>query len=225
MSRVQFNLLPDSKLQYNRTERTKRLVFTNAIIISCISFGILVLMLIIVDGVQKKLLSDSAAKVDKASKQLESLDVDKIVTVQNQLQALVGLHQNKHISSRIFTYLPEITPPNVKMDKLDLDLTKNALTLSGTAPTQKDVNTFVDSLKYATFTVGESKPQPAFKSVVESGFSITSSGVGYTISMEFEPTLFANTKNDQGKPVTPKLSVDESSFNSPLKTPSSTGSQ
>lgn len=224
MSRVQFNLLPDSKLKLNDTQHTKRLVFTIAIIVSAASLGLLLIMLGLVDGVQKKLMSDAAANVDKSSSQLQSLNISKIITVQSQLQSLTGLHQNKHITSRIFTYLPKITPPDVSINKLDLDLTLNTMTIAGVAPSQKTVNTFIDTLKFATFKVVASDTSaPAFQSVIESGFNINPSGVGYTISLTFDPKLFANNLRDaQGKSITPQISVDTSSFNSPLKNPANT---
>jgi hypothetical protein len=107
MSKVQFNLLPDSKLTLNRNLHTKRLVFSIATIVSLVSVALLVVLLLFVDGVQKKLMSDAAKNVDKSSQQLKNLNVERIITVQNQLQALPALHQNKHVTSRIFTYLPK----------------------------------------------------------------------------------------------------------------------
>jgi hypothetical protein len=223
MSSVQFNLLPDSKLEFNRTQHAKKLVFSIAIISCAASLAILLVMLGLVDGVQKKLMVDAADKADKTSKQLEKMDVNKIITVQNQLKVLPGLHQKKHVASRIFTYLPHVTPSNVSINKLDLDLTKNTISISGTAGSQKDVNTFIDTLKFATYKIGSNGPTPAFSNVVESGFNLTPTGVGYGIDMQFDPKLFVNNlTDDKGKLITPVISVDKSSFNSPLKDPSST---
>lgn len=224
MSKVQFNLLPDSKLSFNREQHIKKLVYTIAIIASAVSIVAFLLMLGLVDGVQKKLMSDAAAKVDKSSSQLQALKVDRIITVQSQLEALPALHQNKHITSRIFAYLPKITPPNVSINKLDLDLTNNTMTISGTADSQKAVNTFVDVLKYATYTVGsQTAPAPAFQNVVESGFNLNVSSVGYTVNLQFDPKLFTNTAKDaQGKVITPTISVSNTTSSGALRDPSST---
>ncbi|MBX4190795.1 PilN domain-containing protein [Candidatus Saccharibacteria bacterium] len=217
MSWVQFNLLPDSKLEFNRTQRTKKLVFTIAIVACSASVAIFLVMLGLVDGVQKKLMDDAAVRVDESSKQLQTLNIGKMITIQNQLNALPSLHQKKHITSRIFGYLPKITPSNVSINKLDLDFTKNTMTLSGTASSQKDVNTLIDTLKFTTFKIGSSNSARAFKNVVESGFNITGKDVGYTVDMEIDPKLFSNDKDDQGKPVAPVITVDKSLFNAPLK--------
>lgn len=223
MSAVQFNLLPDSKLDFNRTQHTKRLVYTIAVAASAASLALMLVMFGLVNGVQKKLMNDAAARVEKANSQLQKLDVNKIITIQNQLKTLPGLHQKKHITSRLFIYLPKITPPNVGINKLDLDLNKNTMTISGVAANQKDINTLVDTLKFTTYKIGGGGATKAFQNVVESGFSLNAAGAGFTIDMQIDPKLFANDlKDDKGKLVTPVISVDTSSFNAPLKDPAST---
>jgi Tfp pilus assembly protein PilN len=223
MSRVQFNLLPDSKLEANRAEHTKKLVLTIAILVSVASFVLFLIMLLTVDVVQKKLLNSAATNVDRSSSQLQKLNVDKIITVQNQLQALTGLHQNKHVTSRVFAYLSKITPSNVSINKLDLDIIKSTMSISGTADSQQAVNTFVDNLKYANFKIGDQATSaPAFQSVVETGFNINPGNVGYTIDMQFDPKLFANNLKDaNGKLLTPQISVNNPAAGS--STPSSSG--
>lgn len=213
MSMVQFNLLPDVKLQYIRVERTKKLVYTIAGLVSVISLALFLIALVSVDVLQKSEMNSAGTSVDKASSQLKGItQVNNIITVQNQLKSLVSLHQNKNITSRIFTYLPQLTPANVSINKLDLDLTKDTMDISGTANSQQDVNTFVDTLKFATYKVASTDtPKAAFTSVVESGFSITANNISYSISVQYDPKLFANNLLDsQGKPQAPTLTVQKS---------------
>ncbi len=209
MSKIQFNLLPDIKLEYNKTQRTKKLVSSVALLVTAASVAVFILTLFTVDVVQKKQLDDSGKKVDKASKDLTSItQINQIITVQNQLSSLATLHQNKHITSRVYTYMPQLTPPNVTINKLALDLKQNNLQLSGKANSQADVNAFIDNFKFSTYKVNSSdNPKAAFTSVVESGFSISSSGVTYSLAIQVDPTLFTNTKDSNGNPVTPKLTV------------------
>lgn len=224
MSMVQFNLLPDVKLQYIRVQRTKNLVYTVATLVSVISLALFLIALVSVDILQKSELNSAGTSVDKASSQLKSISqVNNIITIQNQLKSLTSLHQNKNITSRIFTYLPQVTPANVSINKLDLDLTKGTMDISGTANSQADVNTFVDTLKYATYKVASTDtPKAAFPSVVESGFSITPNNISYSISVQYDPKLFANNLLDsQGKAQTPTLTVQKSSAAAQLN-PSST---
>jgi len=225
MSKIQFNLLPDVKLEYNRTQRIKRLAYGISTLAVVISVGIFILMIFTVDIVQKKQMTDAGKKVDDASKQLKDIpQINQIVTIQNQLKTLTSLHQNRHNVSRIFTYLPQITPANVSINKLEMDTTKSTMTISGTASSQKDVNTFVDTLKLATFKINSSdQASPAFSSVIESAFNINPTNVGYTISMQFDSKLFANNLTDsQGKPATPHITVNKPESSSNLKDPAST---
>ena len=224
MSRVQFNLLPDSKLEFNRAQRLKRLVRLGSLIAVTTSLAIFLLMLFFVDVVQKKQMNDAGNQVDNASSQLNKLSVGNIITVQNQLQALATLHQNKHITSRIFTYLPKITPTNVTIDKLAMDMTQNTMSIDGMASSQTDVNSFVDTLKFATFKVNsQDNPALAFSSVVESGFGLNTGNVSFTIDMQFDPKLFANNlTNSQGNPVTPQVSVNQPPSTTSTLNPSST---
>jgi Tfp pilus assembly protein PilN len=210
MSKVQFNLLPDIKLEYNRTQRMKTMITTVATLVTAGSLALLILLVLTVDIVQKKQLTDSANDIDTASKQLKNVpQIDQIITVQNQLKTLSELHQSKHISSRIFTYLPKLTPPNLTINKLDMDLKANTMVISGKASAQSNVNAFADALKYATYKVGGGTSTPAFSSVVESAFTISQGGVAYTINLNFDPNLFLNSVDKDGKPVSPVLTVNQ----------------
>jgi Tfp pilus assembly protein PilN len=196
MSGMQFNLLPDVKLEFIKAERSRKVVASLALLVSGIAVGILVIMLFTVEIVQKKQLSDATASVTTASRQLSSITgLDKVLTVQNQLGTLVTLHQSKHISSRAFVYLPEISPSNVKITQTTLDFTANSIVITGTASSQLAVNTFIDTLKFAQYKASSTDTEhPAFSAVVESSFALTSTGATYTIDAQFEPALFANTQ-------------------------------
>lgn len=194
MSAMQFNLLPDIKLEYIKAERSRKVVASIGLLVSAIAVAILLIMLFTVEVVQKKQLSDAASAVTTANKDLSGITgLNKVLTVQNQLGTLATLHQSKHISSRIFTYLPEITPSNVKITQITMDLSQNTITITGTADSQLAVNTFIDTLKFAQFKASSSDTEhPAFTNVVESAFSLTATGSTYTINATLDPALFAN---------------------------------
>jgi Tfp pilus assembly protein PilN len=214
MSKVQFNLLPDVKLQYNKVQRLRKTVNSAVILMSVVSLGLFILLLLSVDVVQKKQMSDAGKELDSVSKQLNNIpQINRIVTVQNQLQTLSGLHQNKHISSRVFTYLNQLTPTGVSINKLDLDLKQQTLVIGGTADSQKTVNAFADNLKATKYQIGDQgSSTKAFPSVLESGFTINPTNINYIINMTFDPKLFANNLLDsQGKATSPKLIIPQSS--------------
>lgn len=205
MPRVQFNLLPDVKLDYVRTQRVRQTVTTTSIALTLTAVAIFVIMLGLVYGVQKKQLSDAGKSVEEASRQIKDIpNVETAVTVQNQLQALVGLHQSKHITSRIFTYLEQLTPANLSIGKFDMDITTNTMNISGNADAQRTVNAFIDTLKATTYKVGNSAPKSAFLSVIESDFAINPGNVSYTLDLQFDPNLFTNTTTDEPQLIVPK---------------------
>jgi hypothetical protein len=138
--------------------------------------------------------------------------LDKVLTIQSQLNSLVTLHQNKHITSRIFTYLPQVTPANVSITKLDIDTSTNALTIAGTAGSHATVNAFIDTLKLTKYKIGDQgTSQTAFPSVIESNFAISSNTVTFGLNITYDPKLFANNLTDSSrKTVTPVLVVPKS---------------
>ncbi len=210
MSRVQFNLLPDAKLAAVKSGRSRSLLVTIAVFIAAISAAIFLVLLGITSVVQKKQLSDADKAIATQTAKLQSMNgLDKMITVQNQLTTLVDLHKNKHISSRVFSYLPQVTPTQVSLGRLAMDFKANTMQIDGTADSQKSVNTFIDTLKFTTYIVNSSdSPKSAFPSVVESSFSIGTKNVSYSLSVIFDPTLFSNNVLDsQGHTKAPSLQV------------------
>ncbi len=210
MSRVQFNLLPDAKLAAVKSGRSRNLLVTIALLIAAISAAIFLVLLGITSVVQKKQLSDADKAIATQTAKLQSMNgLDKMITVQNQLTTLVDLHKNKHISSRIFSYLPQVTPTQVSLGRLAMDFKANTMQIDGTADSQKSVNTFIDTLKFTTYIVNSGdSPKSAFPSVVESSFSIGTKNVSYSINVIFDPTLFSNNVLDsRGHAKAPSLQV------------------
>lgn len=190
---VQFNLLPDVKLEYDRAQRAKRLVYTVSILAVGVIAAITIISFISVNVLQKKLLNDANSDINNYSQKLKSIpNLDKVLTIQNQLNSLPGLHQKKHITSRIFTYLPEVTPVNVNIGKLTLDTTANTIDIDGTADTVESINKFVDTLKFTTFIVGgdNSVKKKAFSNVILTKVDRNKKNANYTIDASFDPALF-----------------------------------
>jgi len=194
MPTIQFNLLPDVKETYINAQKNRKTVITIAFLVTAASITIFLLVLFSVDVVQKKQLSDADKQVKEATSQLQGIpNIGKIITIQNQLQTLSSLHQSKHAISRIFTYIPQLTPSSASIGTLTLDLAASNLQISGTADSQITVNAYVDTLKYATYKLnsGDTEHQ-AFPTVTLTGFSIAQGRSSYSITATFDPALFAN---------------------------------
>ncbi len=210
MAKAQFNLLPDSKNERLKVQRSQHAVQGLAIFISAGAAIIFIFFFLATNVLQKKQLSDSNKDINNLYSQLQNVEnLGKVLTVQNQLGSLVDLHRSEHVSSRIFTYMSDLTPVNVSIGRLAVDFKTNSMAIDGTADSQKTVNTFIDTLKFTTFSAGtQTKDQKAFSSVVQSNFSVGAGNVSYTLSLNFDPLLFSNSILDEsGKQVTPTLKV------------------
>ena len=184
------------KLEYIKARRIKRTVSVVAVIVSAASLVVMLLTMLTVYGVQKKSLHDLNSDISKYSGQLKATpDLDKILTVQNQLSTLTSLHQQKPVTSRLFTYLALLTPTQASLDKLTLDLTQNTLVIGGKAPTLDVVSTYTDTLKATTYDTDTVKGTKAFSDIVLTSFGRDDTGATFTITMNFDPILFNSQDN------------------------------
>ncbi len=212
---VQFNLLPDVKLDYIKTRRSKHTSVVVAVMVSSVALTIFVLLFLVVNVVQKKHLNDLNKDITTYSNQLKNTpDLNKILTIQNQLNSLPGLHSDKPIASRLFGYLSQVTPLQVNISTLNIDLEAHTLDIEGTADQLSTVNKFVDTLKFTTFmTADKSKQGNAFSAVVLGTFSKTETGSSYHLSLKYDETIF---KEDQEVTLTvPKIITTRSETEKP----------
>ena len=216
---IQFNLLTDVKLEYIRARRERRLVVSISVIAVAVSVGLLILVFTI-GAFQKKHLSDLTDDITSESKGLqEKPQINKILTVQNQLQKLVGLHDAKPAVPRLFGYFNELTPADTGITSLDIDYNAHTIKIEGVADALSTVNKYADTLKFTTFAItggGDTAAavagNKAFSDVVLSSFGVASqekdqrgaaAKVTFTLTVAYEPTIFDITK--EVKLIIPKL--------------------
>ena len=196
---IQFNLLPDIKIQYLRANRQKHLVVLVSFIVIIASLVALGILLSVVYGLQKKNISDLSSDIEKASTELKNTpNLTKILTVQNQLKALPALHDAKPVVTRLFSYLATSTPKTATNSRILTDFVQNTLSLSGTADSLGTVNTYIDALKGTTFRTTEDASvvdKPAFSNVVLSSFGRDSKTASYTITLSFDPLVFSEASD------------------------------
>lgn len=198
---IQLNLLPDVKLLYIKAQKQRRLVIGVSVIVTGAAIAILLLMLS-VNGLQKKHINDLTKDISKENSQLENKpDIDKVLTVQNQLQSLTALHDTKPSAARIFDFLNQVTPASVSITTFAIDFTQDTATITGTSDSLSNVNKYVDTLKLVTYTTPDNnKPAPAFSNVVLSSFGLStgtgdaSQAASFTISMNYDKTIFDTTQ-------------------------------
>jgi Tfp pilus assembly protein PilN len=204
---IQFNLLPDVKLQYIRATYRKRVIIMVSIAASAVFAVIFVLLFLFVKVNQPRHLSNLDKDIDSKVRTLkEKKDLDKILTIQNQLNSLPGLHGQKVFGSRLFDYLTQLTPADAEINNIEVDFEAKTISLKGDAKDIVTVNKFVDTLKFTDYKIaGESaKEGKAFSSVVLQSFNIGSGGqsseASFDIMATFDEAIFSNTA-EEGKAV------------------------
>lgn len=216
---IQFNLLPDVKIKYIKTQRTKRTVMLVSVIVGAASIALVTVLFLTVQVVQKKNLNDLSKDIVKQTKQLQEVqDLDKILTIQNQLSALPALNDSKPVSSRILKYLPQVTPATASISALDVDFDTNTFTITGNADSAATVNKYVDTLKFATYTSSKTQNGKPFSDVVT---TVTVGAAGsdptrkaaFLLKFTFDPILFSNTETPEI--VVPKIISSRSETEKP----------
>lgn len=214
---IQFNLLPDVKLDYIKAKNTKRTVIIISALVSACAAAIFVLLFMTVNVFQKTHLNNLNADIKEKSEQIKSTkDLDKVLTIQNQLNSLPDLHNRKPVTSRMFTYLGQLVPANVSIGTLELDFTGSTLNFTGTADNISTVNKFVDTFKFTTFSYdngGQKTEIKPFTGVVLGSFSKSDKDTTYQIKMNFDKAIFDTAVN--GTMTVPKITSTRSETEKP----------
>lgn len=205
---AQLNLLPDVKLEFIQAQRKKRMVMAIGAISSAASLAIMVLLLLFVHVAQKQHLKALDNDINASVETLkQNPDLDKILTVQNQLASLPALHNDKLISSRTFEYLQKVTPQKATISDVVLDFDTNVLNIKGSSDSLQTINKFADTLKFTEFKIEGDSPiqDKAFTNVVLKTFTVedptllAGGGIEYELEMSFNPAIYENSEpNNEG---------------------------
>ncbi len=200
---IQFNLIPSIKKEFLRVQLLKKISFFVTFIVVGTSFLIFVVLLVYVLFFQNNNLSKIDQIVQTKSATLSSnSNLNKILTIQNQLQTLPSIETKPPVVSRLFDYINQLTPSTVTISSISVDFNQQTIVISGSASNLQIVNQFVDTLKYTNYINlnGANKNQKslAFSNVILSSFSYNSSSTNnspasYGINFSFDPTIFNST--------------------------------
>ena len=208
---IQFNLLPDVKIEYIKARRTKRTVILSSVLVAGASVALFLLFFSVVNVAQKQHLKHLQSDIESSKKELQAKpDLAKILTIQNQLGSLPSLHQQKPVASRAFTYIQQLTPQKVSISDFTVNFTDQTIKIEGSADALASVNTFADTLKFTNFTLTDSQStesnntptdlSPAFSEVVLSSFDVAKASqdknkaITYTITLKYVPEIFSGDK-------------------------------
>lgn len=208
---IQFNLLPDVKIEYIKAQRSKRTIMMASVLAAGSTLLLFVLLFTMVNFAQKSHMKNLDSDIASKKKTLSSKqDLGKILTIQNQLNGLTDLHKKKPVTSRVFGYVQQLTPQNVSVSTFTVNYKDKTVKIEGAADSLASVNTFTDTLKFTNFVteqtdsdgkVTTSTPALAFSDVVLSSFSVGKAGAqvkakpaGFTITLKFKQEIFSGDK-------------------------------
>ncbi|MDL2341498.1 MAG: hypothetical protein QFB87_00260 [Patescibacteria group bacterium] len=192
---IQFNLLPDIKLEYIKAKRLKQTMVSISVLVASGSMVVAILLFLGVNVAQKKHMNDLNKQITAAATKLQATpDLNKIITVQNQLESLTALHNKKLAPSRLYDYVSQVTPNSVSIASIATDFTASNITISGSAKDLLAINTYIDTLKFTGYTSDATGSQrsPAFSKVLLASFSSGEKSASYQITMAFDPIIFDN---------------------------------
>lgn len=222
---IQFNMLPDVKIKYIKVRRQKRMIMLISFLTSAGSLALVALMLLFIFGVQGAQLAIVNDEIEESSNSIRDKrsqvdDINKVLTVQNQLNSLDALHSDKPRTSRLFEYLTKLQPSGVILTKLNLITSEGSETIKiqGTTTDLATINQFIDTLKFSKFkTSGENgEENTAFTEVVLSQFTRDKAGASYTIDAKYFPGMFDSSNTAAGLIVPEGLTTTRSEQGRPI---------
>ncbi len=194
---IQVNLIPDLKAQFLKAQRTKRVVMTLAGLVAAAFIGLTVMLFLYVNVAQKEHSDNLTEDINGLVAEFQSKqDLDKIVTIQKQLEALPLLHEQKPLISRLPQYLTAVTPEGVEFRSIDLNFETLLIKMTGRSDTVADANKFVNSLKNARYTVGEDIETELipFTNIILSTLSSSDEGAVFEIDLTLDGQIFLNSE-------------------------------
>ena len=222
---ITLNLLPDVKIEYLRTRQVKAKVISIATLVTIVAVGLVVLVAGWVYGGQTIQKSYLSGEIKKHSEELRALpDIDKYLTIQNQLSNITALHDNKNDFSRLLTFLPLLNPAaphNITLTNIDLASSAdagNSLAFQGEAKDYTGLNTFRDTLINAKVRY-DGKTEKLFEtvSVTSSSLELGSSVqvlVVFNISTTYNPNAFIYSAKDASV-IVPQITTTQSTQATP----------
>lgn len=188
---IQFNLLPDIKVDFIKTRKLKHVITLLSIVSAGVAVGI-VAITFSYSAVQKRHVSNLDEHISQLETEIKAIpDLTKILSVQSQLGSLPGLYDNRPAVDRLPGYLDQTTPSGIGISQLVVDFSLSTVEILGQGPSLEAVNRYADTLKFTGYkTSDEGDSLPAFKDVVLSSFGRDDVGATFSLTLGFDPIIF-----------------------------------
>lgn len=217
---IEINLLPNVKRELLKTRAMRNRVISISFLVGGASIAAVVVLALILgsqfaaEAVQNRVIKDRNDKLMAVE------DLNKVVTIQNQLTKINEQHSRKKINSRIFdvvTAVNPVTPNNVSFSDIKVNPESKTITLEGSA-----VNGYsaLETLKKTILntkvqtTDGDKSSEVSLTKEIKNGdtsFGENSEGkkvLQFSFSFEYAEELLAPANNGTVSVLTPTGKVD-----------------
>lgn len=224
---IGLNLLPDVKKEFMSAQRTRNFVISLSIVGMVVAIGVVVLLALVVHVGQETAINLQKDSIKKNQSELESKpEIEKYLTIQNQLKSLGVLHDQEHkfVYSRFFVYMVNLNPaePNsVNLGNMKVASDTKTISLQGTTASFSGLNVFKSTLERAIlkYRVEETDyEKPLFSEVTLKSAALSevnnSSVVSFEFNLTYTPEAFQpNVTNPQL--IIPRITISDSEQNAP----------
>jgi len=225
---IQLNLLPDLKKEFIKSQKNKGVVISVSILVTLGAIGLSILLFVYVTFVQQFQIGLMTDDIKNKAKQLEEIpDINKYLSIQNQLASITPLHDEKGIYSRLFEYLNVLNPSppnNINLTGAQLVTTDSSVILNGTTASFESLNVFVDTLKNAQVNFKVNGEGELIKEAMFDQVFVQNSGLGktnnttlvsFTIRALYKSSVF-NARNTDVVAEVPNITTTPSATQSPV---------
>jgi len=217
---IEINLLPNVKRELLKTRVMRNRVISISFLVGGASIAaVVVLALILGSQIAAEAVQNGVIK-DRNDKLMAVEDLNKVVTIQNQLTKINEQHSGKKINSRIFdvvTAVNPVAPNNVSFSDIKVNPGSKTITLEGSA-----VNGYsaLETLKKTILntkvqtTDGDKSSEVSLTKEIKDGdtsFGENSEGkkvLQFSFSFEYAEELLALANNGTVSVLTPTGKVD-----------------
>jgi len=217
---IEINLLPNVKRELLKTRAMRNRVISISFLVGGASIAaVVVLALILGSQIAGEAVQNGVIK-DRNDKLMAVEDLNKVVTIQNQLTKINEQHSRKKINSRIFdvvTAVNPVVPNNVSFSDIKVNPESKTITLEGSA-----VNGYsaLETLKKTILntkvqtTDGDKSSEVSLTKEIKDGdtsFGENSEGkkvLQFSFSFEYAEELLAPANNGTVSVLTPTGKVD-----------------
>lgn len=108
---IEINLIPDVKQELLKAQMQRNVVISGSIVLAIAAAAVVLIAVLYVFGAQKVIMDNANNTIDKQYETLSSVeDLNKLLTIQNQLKTVSTLNDGKRAGSRVYSMLNVIVP-------------------------------------------------------------------------------------------------------------------